>query len=150
MGHPKAARRSHSQMLRNSRSESFDRIATFVDFGAHLLWSPPHSLQRACAAELAQGLVFCCACETMSQAYYCGSVTARSMLRHVLLQVLVLQRMFRCVVFSFLQFGPRPNRQNSCVAPTPAFCTLGSLAVADWRRAAGVVPDRTVGFTTRS
>ena len=36
-------------------SEWFDRIATFVDFGAHLLWSPPHSLQRACAAELAQG-----------------------------------------------------------------------------------------------
>ena len=32
-------------------SEWFDRIATFVDFGAHFLWSPPHSLQRACAAD---------------------------------------------------------------------------------------------------
>ena len=41
--------------VRNSRSELFDRIASFVDFGAHFLWSPPHSLQRACAAELAQG-----------------------------------------------------------------------------------------------
>ena len=51
MGHPKAARRSHSQMLRNSRSESFDRVTTLVDFGAHFLWSPPHSLQRACAAD---------------------------------------------------------------------------------------------------
>ena len=35
-------------------SELFDRIATFVDFGAHLLWSPPHSFaeslcSRACA-----------------------------------------------------------------------------------------------------
>ena len=36
-------------------SELFDRIASFVDFGAHFLWSPQHSLQRACAAELAQG-----------------------------------------------------------------------------------------------
>ena len=51
MGHPKAARRSYSQMLRNSRSESFDRVTTLVDFGAHFLWSPPHSLQRACAAD---------------------------------------------------------------------------------------------------
>ena len=50
-------------------SELFDRIATFVDFGAHFCGVPRTLLQRACAAELAQGLVFCCACETMSQAY---------------------------------------------------------------------------------
>ena len=54
MCNPEAARRSHSQIVRNSRSEWFDRIATLVDFGAHLLWSPPHSFaeslcSRACA-----------------------------------------------------------------------------------------------------
>ena len=43
------------KLLRNSRSESFDRIASFVDFGAHFCGVPRTLLQRACAAELAQG-----------------------------------------------------------------------------------------------
>jgi hypothetical protein len=47
MGNPKAARRSYCKMLRNSRSESLDRVTTLVDFGAHLLWSPPHSFAES-------------------------------------------------------------------------------------------------------
>ena len=137
MGNPKAARRSHSQRMWNSLSESFDRIATFVDFGAHLLWSPLHSLQRACAAKLAQSLVFCCACETMSQAYCCGTVTARYMLSRfiVLLLGMVGQpAIFMLLVFSSLQMvgATCPNCHgsfSSCDYDTSNVCA-GITAVA--------------------
>ena len=119
MGNPKAARRSHSQILRNSRSESFDRIATLVDFGAHLLWSPPHSFAESLCSRLrAQGLVFCCACETMSQAYCCGTVTARDMLSRfiVLLLGMVGQpAIFVLLAFSSLQLRMLRNRNRAAI-----------------------------------
>ena len=57
------------ELLRNSQSESFDRIASFVDFGAHFVESPALFRRELVQQSLRKVLVFCCACETMSQAY---------------------------------------------------------------------------------
>ena len=82
--------------------------------GSHLLWTSvltscgvPRTLCRELVQQsLRKVFVFCCACETTSQAYCCGTMTARYMLSRfiVLLLGMVEQpAIFLLLVFSSLQ-----------------------------------------------
>ena len=113
--------------------------------GSQLLWTPVLTFvespalfaESLCSRSLAQGLVFCCACETMSQAYCCGTGTAPSMLSRfvvLLLGMVSHPSIFVLLVLSSLQMvgATCPNCHGSftsCDYDTSNVC-VGIPAVA--------------------